>query len=116
LTIATGTTWLLTGADSLGRKLIEALTSDDDDSKTLAGMYLVKGGERGRRLVVDALEKGAEAPELVTVLQSLGGPEAEAALADLAEHEERPLAGQARRALNELTEIRRRREPWAEQS
>jgi hypothetical protein len=108
--MATGAAWLLTGADSLGRKLVDDLTTGVEDRKTLAGIYLVKGGERGRRLVVDALKKGAEAPELVTVLQSLGGPEAEAALADLAQHEERPLAGQARRALNELIEIRRRRE------
>lgn len=107
--MATGAAWLLTGADSLGRKLINDLTTGDEDSKTPAGMFLVKGGEKGRRLVVDALHNGAEAPELVTVLQSIGGPEAEAALADLAQHEERPIAEWARRALTELAEIRRRR-------
>lgn len=107
--MATGSAWLLTGADSLGRKLIDHLTTGNEDTKTLAGMYLVKGAEKGRRLVVDELQKGAEAPELVTVLQSIGGPEAEAALADVAQHEERPIAGQARRALNELVEIRRQR-------
>lgn len=107
--MATGAVWLLTGADSLGRKLIDDLTSGDEDSKTLAGMYLVKGADKGRRQVVHALQNGAEAPELVTVLQSIGGPESETALADLAQHEERPLAGPARRALNELVEIRRRR-------
>jgi len=107
--MATGSAWLLTGADSLGRKLIDELINGDEDTRTLAGMFLVKGGERGRRLVVDALQNGAEAPELVTVLQSIGGPEAEAALADLAQHEERPIAGWALRALTELAEIRRRR-------
>jgi hypothetical protein len=108
--MATGAAWLLTGTDSLGRKLIDDVATGDEDTKTLAGMYLVKGGQKGRRLVVDALQKGAEEPELVTVLQSIGGPEAEAALADIAQHEGRPIAGQARRALNELVEIRRRRE------
>jgi hypothetical protein len=110
MTMAAGAVWLLTGADSLGQKLIDDLTTGDDDSKTLAGMYLVKGGDKGRRQVVRALADGAEAPELVTVLQSIGGPESESALADLAQHEQRPLASQARQALNELVEIRRRRE------
>lgn len=107
--MATGAAWLLSGSKTLGNRLIQTLINGDEDAKTLAGMILVKGGDRGRRLTVEALDRGAEAPELVTVLQSIGGPEAEAALARLAHETTRPVAGWARQALNELGEMRRRR-------
>jgi HEAT repeat protein len=103
-----GAAWLLTGSQTIGRTLIRALTSEGEDERAIAGMFLVKGGERGRRLVSDALHRGVESEELITVLQSIGGPEAEAELAELAQHEDRPVSGSAKRALLELQEIRRR--------
>lgn len=107
--MATGAGWLVTGSRSLGLRLIEALVNGDEDSKTLAGTFLVRGGERGRQLAVAALKRGVEAPELVTVLQSIGGPLVEADLAELARAETGPMGGWARQALSELGEMRRRR-------
>ena len=103
-----GAAWRLTGSTTSGRRLIGAVVAGDEDARTLAGMLLVKSGDRGRRLVVETLEGGVESEELVTVLQSIGDPEAEAELRRLANQEDRRIADSARKALAELEQIRRR--------
>jgi hypothetical protein len=107
--LSAGAAWRITHAPRLGRALVKAVEQGDEDTRTIAGMLLVRGGEHGRRLVAEALQRGSESEELVTVLQSIGDVAAEEDLRRLAS-QDRPIAGAARRALAELQEIRRRRD------
>ncbi len=105
--LAIGAAWQATKADTLGRALVHAVEDGGEDERTIAGMTLVRGGEHGRRLAGDALEAGSESEELVTVLQSIASPQAEAQLRALA-MQDRPVAAAAERAVSELEELRRR--------
>jgi hypothetical protein len=106
--LSAGAAWRVTHAPRLGRALVKAVEHGDEDTRTIAGMLLVRGGEHGRRLVAEALRRGSESEELVTVLQSIGDVQAEEDLRTLAA-QDRPVADAARRALAELQEMRRRR-------
>ncbi|HUG84552.1 MAG TPA: hypothetical protein VMM13_08295 [Euzebya sp.] len=105
--LTAGAAWRLTRSPALGRVLVEAVEHGDEDTRTIAGMALTRGGAHGRRLVVDALEEGSESEELVTVLQSIGDAPAERELRRLAA-QDRPVAPAARRAVTELEQMRRR--------
>jgi hypothetical protein len=105
--LSAGTAWRVTHAPGLGRILVKAVEHGDEDTRTIAGMLLVRGGEHGRRLAAEALREGSESEELVTVLASIGDAQSMAELEKLA-GEDRPVAAAARHALAELQQIRRR--------
>jgi hypothetical protein len=92
---------------SAGRRLVKAVSSGDEQASTLAGIFLVKAGERSVALVSEALENGAGSPILATILGDLGGEKAEVELARLAESGEVEVASAAKRALRDLEQIKR---------
>jgi hypothetical protein len=67
--------WRTTGWAVAGRTLIAALASSDANNRTIAGMFLVKGGRLALPLVADALERGRGLPLILNVAGDLGHTE-----------------------------------------
>ena len=68
------TVWNVTGFDTAGRALIHALDSDDENIRTIAGMFLVQTGQRAEPLLEEVLHKGQYLPMVINVLGSIGDP------------------------------------------
>ena len=112
--LATGATWRLTGIAAAGDALLTAATTGDENERTLAGMLLVKAGNRSVPMVADAVLTGRGAAELVDVLASIDTADARAALVTVAQAPPSAVAPQAQgaatEALRTLDRIRRQDE------
>ena len=64
--------WRLSGWRAAGRRLVEALGSEDEDLRTIAGMLLVKAGRKARPLLEEALAKRQSLPLALTILGDIG--------------------------------------------
>lgn len=64
---AAAAAWKL-GVPGAGRKLVDALSSADEQARLIAGMLLVRGGERAVPLLRAALEHPRNLPHLLRVI------------------------------------------------
>jgi hypothetical protein len=78
--LAAGATWRLAGVPAAGRALVTAATTGGENERTMAGMLLVRAGDRSVPLVTAAILDGATGRELPDVLASIGTDRARAAL------------------------------------
>jgi hypothetical protein len=78
--LAVGAIWLLTGAAAAGRALTRAVTDGGEDERTLAGMLLVRAGDRSVPVVTEAILSGRGSTALIDVLASIGSQAARDAL------------------------------------
>jgi hypothetical protein len=78
--LAVGAIWLLTGATAAGRALTRAVTDGGEDERTLAGMLLVRAGDRSVPVVTEAILSGRGSTALIDVLASIGSHAARDAL------------------------------------
>ena len=78
--LAVGAVWLLTGAAAAGRALTRAITDGGEDERTLAGMLLVRAGDRSVPVVAEAILSGRGSTALIDVLASIGSEAARDAL------------------------------------
>ena len=62
------------GTDGAGYKLLDAFSDDDEQEKMLAGISLVKAGERSVDLIEKAGKTGRLTPDVVRLLADIGGP------------------------------------------
>jgi HEAT repeat protein len=69
--------WRATGLRSAGRTLVHGLGSDDENQRTLAGMFLVQAGRQAEPLLEEALSKGENLPLVLTILGDIGDPKFE---------------------------------------
>jgi len=99
--LAVGATWRLTGIAAAGDALLIALTTGAETDRTLAGMLLVKAGNRSVPLVTDAVLTGKGTAELVDVLASINTADARAALEQVAQAPPPTVAPQAKEAASE---------------
>ena len=102
--IGAGVAWRTVGNESAGEELLEAFTSDDEQSRTLAGISLVKAGNRTIGLIEKARSTGRLTPDLVRLLADIDGPQSRALLGDLAGGDD-AVATAARESLELLEEI-----------
>ena len=73
---ASAATWRIIGLKSAGRTLIDALASPDENVRTIAGMSLVKGGEKALPLLRDALSQRRALATVITIIGDIGGENA----------------------------------------
>jgi HEAT repeat protein len=66
--------WRMTGSRSAGRALMKALGSRDEDLRSLAGIFLTRGGRRAEPLLREALDRRQDLPMVLSVLGSIGDP------------------------------------------
>jgi len=107
--LAAGSAWRLTGLDAAGRTLIGAVGHGDENDQTIAGIFLVKAGDRSVPLIGDAL-LAEPSRILVDILASIGTDDARAVLEWAANGERSEIAHAARQALQTLDEIERRQQ------
>ena len=109
--LAFGATWRLTGIAAAGHALLNAVTAGGETERTLAGMLLVKAGDRSVPVVTEAVLAGRAPADLVDVLASINTADARAALVRVAQAPMPEVAPAARdaaaRALRTLDQIHR---------
>src|SRR5688572_7858198 len=69
---ASNALWRTTGMRPAGRTLVRALSSDDENVKTIAGMFLVQAGEKAEPLLREALARRESLPTVLTILGDIG--------------------------------------------
>lgn len=94
--------WRSTGLRSAGRALVEALGSPDEDLRTIAGMFLVRGGRRAEPLLEEALARRANLSMVLSVLSSIGDPRYEPVFQSFSQDPDPAAADAAREALRLL--------------
>lgn len=66
--------WGATRHRVMGRPLVDALGSKDEDERMIAGILLTKAGRRAEPLLEEALKDGRHRPAVIAVLGSIGDP------------------------------------------
>lgn len=102
--LAAGAVWRLTGAARAGTTLVEAADSTDESNQMLAGMLLVRAGDRSVDPVTSALISGKGSPQLVDVLTSIGSAHARRGLQSLTD-QGGAIGDAARQALRDLDQM-----------
>ena len=102
--IGAGLVFRSAGAEGAGYKLLDAFSSDDEQEKMLAGISLVKAGERSVDLIEKAGKTGRLTPDVVRLLADIGGPRARALLTELSARTG-PAAAAATESLQVLDQI-----------
>jgi hypothetical protein len=102
--IGAGLAWRTVGSDGAGYALLEAFSGDDEQEKMLAGISLVKAGERSIDLIEKAGKTGRLTPDVVPLLADIGGPKSRALLTQLS-GAGGPVAATARESLQLLDQI-----------
>jgi hypothetical protein len=108
--LAAGSAWRLTGLDAAGRSLVSALAGGAENEQTLAGILLVRAGDRSVPLITEAISAGATSAALVDVLASIGTETARTALERATRAPPPEVAAAAEQALRTLDEIGRQQE------
>lgn len=95
-----------TGFRPAGRALVRALGSEDENVRTIAGMFLVQTGRRAESVLEEALARRENVPLILTILGDIGDPASEALLRRYVADPDPETAQAAREALEELQEQR----------
>jgi len=101
--------WALTGSRAAGRALVEALGSTDEVERTVAGMLLVKRGQRAEPLVTEAIRRRQHLPVVLLIAGDIGASGLEPELRRLTTDPDPDVARAARDALETLAAHRRER-------
>lgn len=102
------TLWRTVGLHTAGEGLLRALGSEDEDLRTLAGMFLVQGGERSVPLLQRALESRENLALVLSILGDIGDPEIAPQLERFSQDPDIEVARAARDAL-EVVKLREER-------
>ena len=102
--IGAGVAFRSVGTEGAGYKLLDAFSSDDEQEKMLAGISLVRAGERTVDLIEKAGKAGRLTPDVVRLLADIGGPGSRALLIELSA-KTGPVAAAATESLQVLDQI-----------
>ena len=83
--LVAGVAWRSLDHRASGQTLLEAVSSDDEQDRMLAGMSLVKAGEKSVTLIEKASRDQDLTPNTVRLLADIGGPRSHALLTEIAE-------------------------------
>ena len=81
---AAGASWRLFGSARAGETLLEALAGDDEQNRMLAGISLVKAGERSLSLIEEKIAAGEATAPLIRLLPDIAGEQARGLLEQIA--------------------------------
>jgi hypothetical protein len=108
--IRAGLSWRAFGSSGAGATLLEAMAGEDEQERMLAGMSLVKAGERSLDLIEEAYNSGDATPQMIRLVADIGGPRSRTMLVEMASVPG-PLADAATDSLDLLDRIDRLDEP-----
>ncbi|MFY9610995.1 MAG: hypothetical protein WAU45_20585 [Blastocatellia bacterium] len=92
--------WRLGGLRAAARVLVRALGSKDETTRTIAGMLLVRAGQKSEPLLQEELDKRENLPVVLTVIGSIGDPKFEAQLRRFSHDSDPDVAKAAKDALH----------------
>ena len=101
-----GASWRLFGSRHAGEILLQALSSDDEQNRMLAGMSLVKAGERSLRLIEKKLNDEKGSVPLIRLLPDIGGEDARDLLETIAARNSGDIAAAATECIDLLDRIK----------
>ena len=99
--------WTALGSRAAGRALVKALGSTDESERTVAGMFLVRGGRRAEPLVDEAIRRREHLPIVLLIAGDIGARRLEPDLRRLATDPDPDVARAARDALETLASARK---------
>jgi radical SAM superfamily enzyme with C-terminal helix-hairpin-helix motif len=99
--IIAGIVWRLLGTNSAGSTLLQAMTGADEQNRMLAGMSLVKAGDRSLRLIEEKINQETKSVALIRLLPDVGGEKARSLLERIAARD----AGDAAEAATECIDL-----------
>jgi radical SAM superfamily enzyme with C-terminal helix-hairpin-helix motif len=82
--ITAGIAWRLFGSRKGGSLLLKAMAADDEQNRMLAGMSLVKAGDRSFRLIESEINNDSASAALIRLLPEIGGEDARRLLEGIA--------------------------------
>lgn len=94
--------WLGLHLRPAGRALINALGSDDEDSRIIAGMLLVRAGSRAVPLLRNALTDRQNLPIVIQIIADIGAREFESQLRTFENDPDPKISQAARTSLQQL--------------
>jgi len=100
--IAAGISWRVFGSRRAGEKLIAAMAADDEQNRMLAGMSLVKAGQRSFDFIEKKFESGEATPAVVRLLPDIDGARARAVLNKIVAGDSVALADAAQQCIDNL--------------
>jgi hypothetical protein len=95
---AANAAWRL-GSESAGRTPVRALASSDENNRVIAGMFLVRGGERAVPLLAEELQHPGNLPMLLRVMGDVAPEQFRSTLESYAGDEDPKVSRAARDAL-----------------
>lgn len=99
--------WTATGLRAAGRALVDALGSRDADVRTVAGMFLVQGGQRAEPLIAEAIRHREHLPIVLVIAGDIGAAALEPELRRFTADPDPQIARAAHDALRILATQRR---------
>ncbi|MBT8092758.1 MAG: hypothetical protein KJN77_06960 [Gammaproteobacteria bacterium] len=106
--LTAGASWRLLGSRRAADVLLEAMSSGDEKQRMLAGMSLVKAGQRSFKLIENKIEAGEATAPIVCLLPDIGGEQARSVLervAGSASAELKQAAGECLDLLDRIEEL-----------
>lgn len=94
--------WRVTRLRFLGRLIISALGSDNENLRAIAGLSLVKAGPIAEPLLEEALRRSENLPIVLTILADIGDKRVEPEIRRFSGHDDPRVAEAAKQALRVL--------------
>ena len=98
--------WRLTSSSRLGRMLVRALSSENENLRNIAGILLVRAGKRAEPVLQEALQRRENLPMTLTLLADLGDRVVEKEIQPFSTDRDPKVAEAARQALRVLASNR----------
>lgn len=98
--IAAGTSWRLFGSRRAAEVLLKAVSGDDEQNRMLAGMSLVKAGQRSFDLIEDKAEAGEADGPLLKLLPDIDSKRARGVLQKIASGDAGEVGDAARQCID----------------
>ena len=105
--IAAGFSWRLFGSRRAGATLLQAMSGNDEQNRMLAGMSLVKAGQRSLRLIDKKINDEKGSVPLIRLLPDIGGEEARKLLEVIAARKTGDMADAATECIDLLDRMRK---------
>lgn len=102
----TAAAWRITGSRWLGGILMRALSAENENVKSIAGILLVRAGRKAEPLLQDALHRRENLPMTLSLLADLGDRMVEKEIQPFSTDRDPKVAEAARQALRVLASNR----------
>jgi radical SAM superfamily enzyme with C-terminal helix-hairpin-helix motif len=104
--LAAGAAWRLFGSRRAASLLLDAVAGESEQDRMLAGMSLVKAGNRSLELIEHRVRRGDAPPPVIRLLPDLGGERSRDLLSFVVENETGERADTARECIDLLDRMR----------